>query len=896
MTIKVPAAGVGSATATVGDVAVSEASARVSVGVTVEVAANAPAESDYKIQLSFQAPAATGYAPDLVGEVGSSDADVYWDTIARGTPGSAVLTVSWGQRTTAQKLTREIILGTHQDDDAEHEHYDLGVDFGSGKVSGTVTWGAAKLKMTDNETQRYVMRHPLSVTDSTDEGQNVLGIRFEAVPMKTTPFPIRVNLESGNGGQEDYYLTATGVNAISQEFEVPANKTGTNQYVDFDFHTEPNDGDRKDDVVTFKAYLRRGTGGQGNTMANTAESVAELELKVIDIHKLPKITLGDITVPDAAGKAQKVTSIDEGKVGTVMLKANRTPPDVQNDEDIKVTLTHASPESTADRADYTLSGAPVELEGTATSGSFMLDVDADEDVGEEALVLTAVVSGDKMYGTETETYELGPIPFTDVTMRKIGAKTDAEVAAAVMTARTAGDKDKNGLWTPGEMLTLEAASLFNFGTGTSVTLAVTEVSSGGMVAASASGSSVMVEAKTAGKAKVTVSGTASDASSAIPQTVSNVAMVAFDIMVDEPAIVAKDNVQAVADAAIAAAAGKAKSKQWEPGGEKAMIALSDLFDVPASIKPRYLAESSDNSDVTAAVSGANVELTPVGAGTASVMVTAVDPDHPARAVTVEFNATVMAQAAVVAKSQTEVDEVFMKAGAGSLAVGGAMVTVDMSMLYTIAPGTTPSYTAMSDKPDVLKASTSGMTLTLEAVSAGDAMIMVEAVDSASKSIVPVTYKAMVAASTITYMLTGPENRNLVEGMDHANGTKASAMVKVTASRALDGDETAKVMLMRDGASTAGMDDYTVMPEMVMLKAGDKMAEFTVTAVADDMMENEGNMAEMLTLFLVVDDMQMSDKSVMFYIWDAAVPALPIIAQLLLAGLLGVGGYRRYRRR
>ena len=33
-----------------------------------------------------------------------------------------------------------------------------------------------------------------------------------------------------------------------------------------------------------------------------------------------------------------------------------------------------------------------------------------------------------------------------------------------------------------------------------------------------------------------------------------------------------------------------------------------------------------------------------------------------------------------------------------------------------------------------------------------------------------------------------------------------------------------------------------------------------------------------------------------YLWDAAVPALPVIAQLLLAAFLAVGGYRRYRRR
>ena len=114
------------------------------------------------------------------------------------------------------------------------------------------------------------------------------------------------------------------------------------------------------------------------------------------------------------------------------------------------------------------------------------------------------------------------------------------------------------------------------------------------------------------------------------------------------------------------------------------------------------------------------------------------------------------------------------------------------------------------------------------------------------------------------------------------------MVMVTASSAVAADT--EVMLMRDGTSTAGMDDYSVEPMMIM--AGETMAEFEVMATADDMMED----MEMLTLFLVVDDMQMSDSSVSLYLWDAAVPALPIIAQFLLGGLLAVGGYRRYRRR
>ena len=162
----------------------------------------------------------------------------------------------------------------------------------------------------------------------------------------------------------------------------------------------------------------------------------------------------------------------------------------------------------------------------------------------------------------------------------------------------------------------------------------------------------------------------------------------------------------------------------------------------------------------------------------------------------------------------------------------------------------------------------------------------------------IMFEVDVMLAGLTYTIKGPENHNLVEGMDHANGTKASATVMVMASRPLAGDETAKVMLMRDGSSSATMDDFKVMPEMVMLEAGDEMAEFTVMAVEDDMPDGgtNDNKAEMLTLFAVVNDMQMTDQSVMFYIWDMAVPALPIIAQLLLAAFLAIGGYRRYLRR
>ncbi len=62
------------------------------------------------------------------------------------------------------------------------------------------------------------------------------------------------------------------------------------------------------------------------------------------------------------------------------------------------------------------------------------------------------------------------------------------------------------------------------------------------------------------------------------------------------------------------------------------------------------------------------------------------------------------------------------------------------------------------------------------------------------------------------------------------------------------------------------------------------------AVEDDTAEE----AEMLTLQGRIGG-EMTNE-VTFTIWDAAVPALPVIAQLLLAAFLGLGGYRRYLRR
>ena len=135
---------------------------------------------------------------------------------------------------------------------------------------------------------------------------------------------------------------------------------------------------------------------------------------------------------------------------------------------------------------------------------------------------------------------------------------------------------------------------------------------------------------------------------------------------------------------------------------------------------------------------------------------------------------------------------------------------------------------------------------------------------------------------VSFTLSGPEDMNLAEGM--------SAMVTATASRAVTADVT--INLMRDRAmSTAGEDDY--MAEAITIEAGMMMGTTMVMAVEDNMAEE---MEELVLYGMAADNAGEVTGKVTLYIWDAAVPALPLIAQLLLGLFLAIGGYRRYLRR
>ena len=217
------------------------------------------------------------------------------------------------------------------------------------------------------------------------------------------------------------------------------------------------------------------------------------------------------------------------------------------------------------------------------------------------------------------------------------------------------------------------------------------------------------------------------------------------------------------------------------------------------------------------------------------------------------------------------------------------IEIDASMLF-MPTDYMLSYGAESDMMDVASVETSGSMVTVTGKMAGGPthititatstgmMSGAKPLDQTSPNVAQVIFPVTVELAELMVELSMDDDMmNITEGM--------GAMVTATANRPVEMD-TMVELIQTEG--TASPSDYMAEPLMIM--AGETMGTTMVMAVEDEMME-EG---ETLTLEGRVGEMK--TNAVMFYIWDAAVPALPLIAQLLLAAFLTIGGYRRYLRR
>ena len=215
--------------------------------------------------------------------------------------------------------------------------------------------------------------------------------------------------------------------------------------------------------------------------------------------------------------------------------------------------------------------------------------------------------------------------------------------------------------------------------------------------ASVSGSEVTVGGVAAGTATITVTATDPDGLSG-SQT--------FTVMVE-----------AASDANQAPATAAAIEDQTVDTGAEVTVDVSAAFSDPDGDDLTYEATSDAPDVATASVSGSDVTVGGVAAGTATVTVTATDPGGLSASQT--FDVTVEAAnqppAVVDAIEDQTVD-------------AGAEVTVDVSAAFSDPDGDDLTYEATSDTPDIATASVSGSEVTVSGVAAGTATVTVTATD------------------------------------------------------------------------------------------------------------------------------------------------------------------------
>ena len=209
---------------------------------------------------------------------------------------------------------------------------------------------------------------------------------------------------------------------------------------------------------------------------------------------------------------------------------------------------------------------------------------------------------------------------------------------------------------------------------------------------------------------------------------------------------------------------------------------------------------------------------------------------------------------------------------------------------------TVQLTATSSDPAVATVSVGADgTITVTARSAGTATITVTATETSPSGEVvirttansatvefDVTVGQLPDAQPLEITLSGPADTTLVEG-------GRTATVTATTNRAVLAETTVELFAPVGGFVTASDDDYRVEP--IVIRAGGTTGTTVLTAVEDGQTET----AETLVLRGRAGNVT-SSNSLTFTIYDAAVPVLPVIAQLLLAAFLAIGGYRRYLRR
>ena len=157
--------------------------------------------------------------------------------------------------------------------------------------------------------------------------------------------------------------------------------------------------------------------------------------------------------------------------------------------------------------------------------------------------------------------------------------------------------------------------------------------------------------------------------------------------------------------------------QTIPAGESVTVNVASNFSDPDGNTLSYSAASSDEAVATASVSGSNVTVNGVSAGTATVTVAARDPAG--------LSATQSIGVTVEAINRTPVAEGTID---DQTLVVGTEATVDVTANFSDPDGDELTYAATSSDTTVATIATEGAMVTVTAIAPGSATVTVTATD------------------------------------------------------------------------------------------------------------------------------------------------------------------------
>ena len=152
-------------------------------------------------------------------------------------------------------------------------------------------------------------------------------------------------------------------------------------------------------------------------------------------------------------------------------------------------------------------------------------------------------------------------------------------------------------------------------------------------------------------------------------------------------------------------------------GAGVTLDLSPYFTDPDGDALAYAAESGDEAVATVALAGAELTLTGVAPGSATLTIEARDPDGLTAAQTAEVTVLAANQPPVVAETL-----------AAQELVAGSDVTLDLSPYFTDPDGDALAYAAESGDATVATVAVAGAELSLTGVAPGSATLTIEARD------------------------------------------------------------------------------------------------------------------------------------------------------------------------